>query len=103
MLRYIKQKHGSIPLDHYHGLTAIHPRIAFVFLISCLGLTGFPITPAFIGEDLMFSHIHENQFILASLTSLSFVLDGIAVVRIFSRIFMGPHSSPQSQTPSRYF
>ncbi len=32
-----------------------------VFFLCCLGATGFPITPTFIGEDLIFTHIHEDQ------------------------------------------
>jgi len=57
-----------------------------------LGATGFPITPTFIGEDLIFSHIREDQLVLAFFTSLSFVIDGLAIIRIYARLFMGPHS-----------
>jgi NADH-quinone oxidoreductase subunit L len=56
-----------------------------------LGVTGFPITPTFIGEDLIYSHIHEHQIVLACLVSLSFILDGLAIIRIYGRVFLGPH------------
>jgi formate hydrogenlyase subunit 3/multisubunit Na+/H+ antiporter MnhD subunit len=56
-----------------------------------LGLSGFPITPTFIGEDLIFSHIHENQVVLASFVALSFIIDGLAIMRIYARVFLGPH------------
>jgi NADH-quinone oxidoreductase subunit L len=62
------------------------------FLFACLGLSGFPISPTFIGEDLIFSHINPNEIGLAIIIALSFVLDGIAIVRIYARIFLGPHS-----------
>jgi formate hydrogenlyase subunit 3/multisubunit Na+/H+ antiporter MnhD subunit len=65
--------------------------LAFIFFLACLGVTGFPITPTFIGEDLIFSHIHENQIILAFFVSLSFIIDGLAIIRIYARIFLGPH------------
>jgi formate hydrogenlyase subunit 3/multisubunit Na+/H+ antiporter MnhD subunit len=68
-----------------------HPRIALAFLIACLGIAGFPITPTFLGEDLIFSHIHPDQFILAALVALSFVLNGLALIRIYARVFLGPH------------
>lgn len=83
----------NIDLSRFHGYSYAHPKLAFVFLLACLGLTGFPITPTFIGEDLIFSHIHlhENQALLVVFTALSFIIDGLAVIRIFARIFLGPH------------
>jgi NADH:ubiquinone oxidoreductase subunit 4 (subunit M) len=62
-----------------------------VFLLSCLGLTGFPITPTFIGEDIIFTHIHEDQIALAFFTASSLIIDGIAAIRIYARVFLGPH------------
>jgi len=44
-----------------------------------------------LGEDLLFAHIGEDQLGLAVLFSLSFVIDGLAALRIFARIFFGPH------------
>ncbi|SOE23501.1 NADH-Ubiquinone oxidoreductase (complex I), chain 5 N-terminus [Spirosomataceae bacterium TFI 002] len=87
----VKKLEGNIDLDRFHGHSYEHPKIALVFLIACLGVSGFPITPTFIGEDLIFTHIHEDQVLLAITVSLSFILDGLAIIRIFSRIFMGPH------------
>ncbi len=90
-LRRIKKLEGNIDLDRFHGHIYEHPKIAFVFLLACLGVSGFPITPTFIGEDLIFSHIHQNQFVLAFLVSMSFILNGLAIIRIFARVFLGPH------------
>ena len=91
-LSRLKTLEGSIDLGQFHGHSHKHPRIAFLFLICCLGVSGFPITPTFIGEDLIFTHIHENQILLASFTSLSFIIDGLAIIRIYARIFLGPHA-----------
>ncbi len=90
-LKWLK-KTEYFDLNQYHGHAYEHPRLALLFLIACLGLSGFPITPTFIGEDLIFSHIHENQILLACITSFSFILDGLALIRIFSRVFLGPHT-----------
>jgi formate hydrogenlyase subunit 3/multisubunit Na+/H+ antiporter MnhD subunit len=54
-------------------------------------MAGFPITPTFIGEDLIFSHIHADQVVLAAIVALSFVLNGLALIRIYARVFLGPH------------
>jgi NADH:ubiquinone oxidoreductase subunit 5 (subunit L)/multisubunit Na+/H+ antiporter MnhA subunit len=81
----------SIDLDQFHGHSYRHPRLAFIFLLACLAVSGFPISPTFIGEDLIFSHIHEDQPMLAFFVSLSFIIDGLAIIRIYARVFMGPH------------
>ncbi len=91
----------NIDLDQFHGHSYEHPRLSFVFLLACLGLTGFPLTPTFIGEDLIFSHIHEDQILLAILTSLSFIIDGLALIRIYARVFLGPHSKSYHEVAYR--
>lgn len=90
-LRLIKRAEKKVDLDAYHGHIYEHPVLAIVFLTACLGLSGFPITPTFVGEDLIFSHIHQNQIPLALLTAICFMIDGLSVIRIYARIFLGPH------------
>ncbi len=81
----------NVDLNRYQGHSYEHPKIALVFLLACLGLAGFPITPSFIGEDLIFSHITEHQLFLALFVSLSLITDGLALVRIYAKVFLGPH------------
>ncbi|MFN3404733.1 MAG: proton-conducting transporter membrane subunit [Cytophagaceae bacterium] len=88
----IKRKEEVVSMEQFQGLVYKHHTLSFVFLLSCLGLAGFPITPTFVAEDLIFSHIHEDQIILAFLTSISFVLNGISIIRIYTRVFLGPHT-----------
>lgn len=102
-LHRLFNQEGKITLNRFQGLSENHPKIALVFLLACLGLTGFPITPAFIGEDLIFSHIHEDQFVLASIVSLCFILDGLSIIRIYARVFMGPNYRTHSDFSNRYF
>ena len=91
ILQRLKNKEPDIDLSQFHGHVYEYPTKSFIFLIACLGLTGFPITPAFIGEDLLYTHIHENQFILAFFISMCFVVDGLSIIRVYARVFMGPH------------
>lgn len=90
-LRRLKNLEGSIDLDQFHGHAYKHPKLALLFLLASLGAMGFPITPTFIGEDLIFTHIHENQVALATLVALSFIIDGLAIIRLYARVFLGPH------------
>jgi len=87
----LKKKNEPITLDRFQGLSYEYPRLSIIFLIACLGLAGFPITPTFIGEDVILGHIHQNQFGLTILIALSLILDGLAVFRIYARLFLGPH------------
>ncbi len=92
ILRRLANRENGISLSSFQGHVYEHPVMALAFLFACLGLSGFPISPTFIGEDLIFSHIKPNEIGLAIIIALSFVLDGIAIVRIYARIFLGPHS-----------
>lgn len=91
VLRWLRSHEGSIDLDQFHGHSYRHPIFAFTFLLACLGVSGFPITPTFIGEDLIFTHIHEDQPLIALFVSLSFIIDGLAIIRMYARVFLGPH------------
>jgi hypothetical protein len=81
----------NVSLNQFNGHVYEHPRLAFIFVIACLGLAGFPITPTFIGEDLMLGHIHENQIPLLVLIVLNLILDGLVIFRIYARLFLGQH------------
>lgn len=92
VLNKLEAREGELSLHHFQGHVYEHKGLTLSFLIGGLGISGFPITPSFVGEDLIFSHIHENQWILATLIALSFIVDGLAMIRIYSRVFLGPHA-----------
>ena len=90
-LHQINKIDNDILLNRFHGYSYEKPMTTLVFLICCLGLAGLPFTPAFIGIDLLFTHIHEDQLLLITFTSLSFIFIELSILRIFARIFMGEH------------
>lgn len=92
VLQKLKSLDENIHLDRFHGHSYKHPKMAFVFLVACLGLGAFPITPSFVGEDLIFTHIHTDQAALAILVGLCFVIDVLAIIRMYARVFLGPHA-----------
>ncbi len=91
LIHLLRKEEGRLDLNMFHGYSYKHPKFAVLFLLCCLGLSGFPITPTFVGEDLIFTHIHEDQPILAFIISLCFIIDGLAIIRIYARVFLGPH------------
>lgn len=91
ILWQLKQKEPNVDLNKFQGHVYEYPKMAGLFLLACLGMAGFPITSAFVGEDILFSHIEYNQVFLAFFLALGFVLSGIALIRMYARIFLGPH------------
>jgi NADH-quinone oxidoreductase subunit L len=92
VIMHLKKLEKDVHLDQFHGYSFRHPKTALVFLIACLMVAGFPISPTFIGEDLIISHIHEHQIVLAFIVALSFIMNGLALIRMYARVFLGPHS-----------
>ncbi len=91
IINMLQQKDEDTSLHTFHGHSFDHSSMGFGFALACLGLAGFPITPTFIGEDLMLGHIHENQLTLLALIVLNLVLDGLVIFRIYARLFLGPY------------
>ena len=98
-LLQLKKIEMRILISQYLGHVYEHPKFAFFFLLATLGITGFPITSTFIGEDLIFSHIGSNQVVLAFFVASSFVVSGIAGIRIYARLFLGPHVKTYNELP----
>jgi NADH-quinone oxidoreductase subunit L len=87
----LKKLEENVTLNQYSGHSFEHPKFAFFFLIAVLGVIGFPITTTFVGVDVIFSHIESDQIVLAFFVSMSFIVAGIAGIRIYARLFLGPH------------
>jgi len=101
LLNKLINAESNVNLDKFQGHVYEHPKLAFAFLLCCLGLTGFPITPTFIGEDVIFTHIHQNQVPLAFFCALSLILGGVSVIRIYAKLYLGPHIKTYHELPFR--
>jgi NADH-quinone oxidoreductase subunit L len=101
LINRMRAQEQWISLDRFYGHAYEHPKQAFVFLLCCLGISGFPITPSFVGEDLIFSHIHSDQVFLAFFIALSLIVNGLASMRIYSRVFLGPHIKTYHEVAKR--
>jgi hypothetical protein len=101
ILRLMRRDEPALSLNTFSGHVYEYKARAFFFLIACLGLAGFPITPTFLGEDLFFSHIHEDQLLLTFLVALNLIIAGLVLVRIYARIFLGPHIKPYHAVANR--
>ncbi len=87
----------------YRALAETQPKLSLLLFLSFLGLIGFPITPAFLGEDLLLSHASSHDPWFALPITIAFVINGIAAARVFQRLCMGRPSElnvplPQTRT-----
>lgn len=87
----IKAIDNDIPLNNYHGYVYEQKDTAFLFLLAAVGMLGFPVTAAFIGIDVLFTYINYNEPLIIILLALCMIFIELAAIRIFLRIFLGPH------------
>lgn len=83
-----QEKFRGLPFTN-RAMAETHPGLSLLLFLSFLGLVGFPITPAFIGEDLLLYHASSQYAWIAALIATCFVINGIAAARVFLRICMG--------------
>jgi NADH:ubiquinone oxidoreductase subunit 2 (subunit N) len=91
ILLKLKKEESKVSLDNFYGHVYHHPKLGFWFLVTCLAFVGLPFTPSFIGIDLMFSHVDHDEYLLIILTSISFLVLELSVLRIYARLFLGPN------------
>jgi NADH:ubiquinone oxidoreductase subunit 5 (subunit L)/multisubunit Na+/H+ antiporter MnhA subunit len=90
-LKKIQAIDHDISLDKYHGYVYEQESTGFLFLLSAMGMLGFPLTAAFIGIDVLFTYVHSNQLALIILMAFCFIFIELSAFRILLRIFFGPH------------
>lgn len=99
LIQLRKREPHYFSLNQFYGHVYEYKALAIKFLISCLGLMGFPITYTFIGEDLLYSHIKTHEYYLAFFTASGYIISGIALIRIYARLFLGNHVKTYHPTP----
>ncbi|MDO8842879.1 proton-conducting transporter membrane subunit [Methylicorpusculum sp.] len=73
----------------YRAYAETRPTLSLWLFVSFLGLVGFPITPAFLGEDLLLAHASSHDLWFALPIAIAFVINGIAAARVYQRLCMG--------------
>ena len=91
VLRWLIVRERDVHLQRFHGHAYEHPRMAAVFLVCCLGVSGFPVSPTFVGIDLIFTHVDSGQIMLLLLLAVNFLFLELGLLRMYVRLFLGPH------------
>lgn len=73
----------------YRAMGERKPRLTLLLFLSFLGMVSFPISAAFIGEDIVLYHASGYHPVLVLPLAGAFVLNGIAAAGLFQRLCMG--------------
>ncbi|MGJ0428158.1 proton-conducting transporter transmembrane domain-containing protein [Methylobacter sp.] len=89
LYRLLKHENFAESPFAYRAMAETQPKLALLLFLSFLGLVGFPISPAFLGEDLLLSHASSHGPWFALPITIAFVINGIAAARVYQRLCMG--------------
>jgi NADH:ubiquinone oxidoreductase subunit 4 (subunit M) len=89
LAKILKNDHFASEPFAYRAIAETQPTLSLLLFLSFLGLVGFPISPAFLGEDLLLSHASNHAPWFALPITIAFVINGIAAARVFQRLCMG--------------
>ena len=88
-IKNLEKETEVITLDQFHGNSQMHPKLSILCLVACLGLIGFPISPLYIGIDLLLTYIESDQYLIMILVSFCLIFIEISLLRIYTRLFCG--------------
>lgn len=75
-------------------------RAGLLLLFAFLALSGFPIGPAFIGEDHLLHRSVEHHQWLTVMLAVAFVLNGFTLAAAFSQVARGPRRNQSNAVKS---
>lgn len=88
-LRSVEARTGRLSLDTFHGLYEHTPILAGLFLLTGLASIGFPGTVGFVGTELLVEGAVEVYPLIGLAVVFAAMLNGIAVVLAYFRVFTG--------------
>lgn len=92
-LWYLAGKGEAGSLREYRGSIYAFTKLGNLFFIVTLLFMAFPISPSFLAQDVLLSSIPVNQAFLVALFCLSYLLVGVSTIRLYTKVFFGPHKT----------
>ncbi len=90
-LRYLEARNGSLALREYHGLISGSETPGHLFFVVALVFMAFPVSPSFLAQDALVRLIPEARGAQLLLFCCSYVLAGAGIMRLYTKVFFGPH------------
>lgn len=92
-LKHLEASDESIELRNHHGAIYKFKKLGHLFFIICLFFMAFPISPSFLAQDILLSLIPKSHAFQILLFCLSYLLVGVSVMRLYTKVFFGPHKT----------
>lgn len=100
-LWYLRVKHEPDVLRDYHGSIYAFAKLGNLFFIVSLIFMVFPISPAFLAQDIVVSSIPVNHAFLMVFFCFSYLLVGVGAIRLYTKVFFGPHKTSHHEIAYR--
>lgn len=92
-LWYLRLKGEPLTLASYNGSIIMFRVLGHVFFFVCLFFMAFPISPSFIGQEVLLSLIPGGHVAQVVLYCLAYLLAGVSMMRLYTKVFFGPHKA----------
>ena len=80
---------APLPLTNYLGKAQAMPGGAVMLFVAMLGVSGFPISPTFIGQDILLHHASTGALSLVFVFATTIALNGLTLAHIYSKVCLG--------------
>lgn len=92
-LWYLKTKGESNTLRTYNGSMNVFVKLGHLFFVVTLVFITFPISPAFLAQDILLSFIPMDHAFQVALFCVSYLLMGVSTLRLYTKVFFGSHKT----------
>lgn len=89
----LKQNDQPDDLREYHGAISVFTKLGSTFFIVSLLFMVFPISPAFLAQEALLSSIPGDHTLQTVLFCFSYLLVGVSIMRLYTKVFFGPHKA----------
>ena len=100
-LRYLETKGESSELRDYHGSIYAFAKLGNFFFIVSLLFMAFPISPSFLAQDILVSSIPADRVFMVVVFCFSYLLVGVSTIRLYTKVFFGPHKTSHHEIAYR--
>jgi NADH:ubiquinone oxidoreductase subunit 5 (subunit L)/multisubunit Na+/H+ antiporter MnhA subunit len=92
-LWYVRSRGETSTLRDYQGSIYVLPKLGNFFFVVVLLLMAFPISSSFLAQDILLNSIHGEYAYLIGLFGVSYLMVGVSTIRLYTKVFFGPHKT----------
>ena len=89
-LRHLFTNEPKNFFSRYWAKSSVNPTASHFLLIAFLGISGFPLFPSFLAEDMVLDHLIGAQCSFVVVGVFVLMVNGISAARLYTRVCWGP-------------